>query len=79
MPAPQQIEDDLTAEDIGTAELAEILREFHREPDPQAVASASSRSCLPAPHRPPTASTGTATASCTTKPNCLTDSVLLHL
>ncbi|MFD8002780.1 hypothetical protein [Streptomyces mirabilis] len=35
MLALQQIEDDLAADDIGTVELAEILRDFHRELDPQ--------------------------------------------
>ncbi|WP_460074077.1 hypothetical protein [Streptomyces sp. YKOK-I1] len=33
--ALQQIEDDLTAADVTAAELAESLREFHSETDPQ--------------------------------------------
>jgi hypothetical protein len=35
MLALQQIEDDLTGDDVTAVELAETLREFHSEADPQ--------------------------------------------
>ncbi|MFE4310431.1 hypothetical protein ACFRR6_30795 [Streptomyces sp. NPDC056891] len=61
--ALQQIEDDLSADDVDQEELAAILRELIEDTDPPAGSSRPWRSWSPSPRAVPSRSSPTATVT----------------